>query len=463
VRLRVPGLIAALIIGVSHAVAAQRATVRGVVFDSIAGRPLPAATVQIAGDTPDFAGRATTTDSAGRYSFADLPSGRYMLGFLHPVLDSIGVDLPLSHVDLTDGATIIADLGIPSARRMRRAICGAGAVGDSGGVVIGTVRQARDRASVPRARVVAEWSELALTSRGLRPTIARRTTESSASGWFALCNVPRTGIVALSAYAAGDSVDRVDVDMPDAGFLRRELYVGRVPSTLHGVVVSAEAGRPLPNVQVSVVGGGQTRTDESGAWTLTGVPAGTRMVESRAIGFLPDRRAVDVIPEGPAIRTPLSSIKAVLDTVRISATRAHELEMQGFEERRQSTTGRFVTTADVARARPIVTTQLLRNVPGLYLERDANGEPTLTMRGIFEPRCRPGVYIDGRYMNDIGAEDIDDWVQPEEIAGIEIYSGTEAPARFTTGMAGVGRMSQSDGPHICGSIVVWTRLRSRSP
>ncbi len=459
-RLRVLGLI----IGVSHVATAQRATVRGVVFDSIAGRPLAAATVQIAGDAPDFAGRAATTDSTGAYSFADLPPGRYLLGFLHPVLDSIGVDLPPSRVEVAGAATVVADLGIPSARRMRGAICGAVAGKDSGGVVIGTVRQASDRAPVGRARVVAEWTEVALTKNGLRPTIARRTTDASPSGWFALCNVPRAGIVALSAYAAGDSVDRVDVEMPDAGFLRRELYLGRVPSTLRGVVVSAEGGNPLPNVQVSVVGGGQTRTDNTGAWTLADVPSGTRMIEARAIGFLPDRRAVDVIPDGPSVRTPLSSIKAVLDTVRISATRAHEVEMRGFEQRRQSSTGRFITAADVARSRPVVTTQLLRNIPGLYLERDANSQPVLTMRGTFEPRCRPGVYIDGRYMNDIGAEDIDDWVHPDEIAGIEIYSNTEVPARFNTGMAGVGRVSASDpndAVHICGSIVVWTRLRAR--
>ncbi len=60
-RLRVLGLI----VGVSHVAMAQRATVRGVVFDSIAGRPLAAATVQIAGEAPDFAGRAATTDSSG--------------------------------------------------------------------------------------------------------------------------------------------------------------------------------------------------------------------------------------------------------------------------------------------------------------------------------------------------------------------------------------------------------------
>ncbi len=387
-----------------------------------------------------------------------------MLGFLHPVLDSIGVDLPPSRVDVADASTVIADLGIPSARRMRGAICGVVAGKASGGVVIGTIRKAGDRAPVERARVVAEWSELALTKGGLRPTIARRTTESSASGWFALCNVPRAGIVALSAYATGDSVDRVDVEMPDAGFLRRELYLGRVPSTLRGVVVSAEGGNPLPNVQVSVVGGGQTRTDNTGAWTLSDVPSGTRMVEARAIGFLSDRRAVDVIPDGPPVRTSLSSLKAVLDTVRISATRAHDVEMLGFEQRRQSSTGHFITAADVARTRPVVTSQLLRNMPGLYLERDSSGQPVLTMRGTFDPRCRPGVYIDGRYMNDIGAEDIDDWVHPDEIAGIEVYSGTEVPARFNTGMAGVGRVSGGDpnaGVNVCGSIVVWTRLRAR--
>src|SRR5512138_941129 len=72
------------------------ATVSGVVRDSIANSPLADATVQlIASDDPARFERTTTSDSLGRFILRDVPLGRYMLGFFHPVLDSLGVEAPL--------------------------------------------------------------------------------------------------------------------------------------------------------------------------------------------------------------------------------------------------------------------------------------------------------------------------------------------------------------------------------
>jgi hypothetical protein len=94
------------------------ATVRGVVRDSIANAALPNATVQL------FAGnfiRTATTDSAGSFIVTGVPTGRYTIGFLHPLLDSIGIDSPLREINVV-GPTEI-DLAIPSPSRIRQAIC----------------------------------------------------------------------------------------------------------------------------------------------------------------------------------------------------------------------------------------------------------------------------------------------------------------------------------------------------
>ena len=42
------------------------------------------------------------------------------------------------------------------------------------------------------------------------------------------------------------------------------------------------------------------------------------------------------------------------------------------------------------------------------------------------------------------AQDIDDWVHPNEVAGIEVYAGTVVPPQFQVGLKG------------CGRIVIWT-------
>ena len=45
------------------------------------------------------------------------------------------------------------------------------------------------------------------------------------------------------------------------------------------------------------------------------------MLEVRALGYYPDRRQVNVVDNGPPVRVTLSTLRAVLDTVRIRATR----------------------------------------------------------------------------------------------------------------------------------------------
>src|SRR5437773_10933261 len=68
-------------------------TVSGIVHDSIAGLPLSGATVQIvSADTDGHFAATRSTDSTGRYEVHDVPAGRYVLGFLHPLLDSIGIE-----------------------------------------------------------------------------------------------------------------------------------------------------------------------------------------------------------------------------------------------------------------------------------------------------------------------------------------------------------------------------------
>jgi hypothetical protein len=56
-------------------------------------------------------------------------------------------------------------------------------------------------------------------------------------------------------------------------------------------------------------------------------------------------------------------------------------------------------------------------------------------------------------MRDLSADDIDTWVKPNEIAGIEVYTGPGVPPQFSAGMGVVGLSEQ-----VCGSLIIWTRL-----
>jgi hypothetical protein len=445
---------------VARAVRAQTAgaTVSGIARDSVASAPLPGAIVQlVTRGTPAGAAVSATSDSLGRFQFSNVPDGRYLIGFFHPMLDSLGVLAPVHEILVQGTRDLHVDVGIPSAASLRAAICGASVSGQAAGMVVGFVRQARDHEAVAKATVVGEWVELSLTPHGTVRSTPSVVAATGANGWFALCHVPSSGIVAISAIHMADSTELVEVDMGSAGILHRELYFGSERGgRLTGTVISAAERQPIANALVSV-GDGTTRTDERGDWTLTDVPLGTRMLEIRAINYYPERRAVDVVGDAPAVFVALGTLKAKLDAVKITAARL-SLNTSGFDERRRGGDGYYITPEDVAQRNPMVTSEMLRRVPGLRLERGSNfGDGMrVLMRGTAGSACSPAVYIDGGYMGDLSADDLDDMVNPDQIAGIEVYAGAAVPPQFTRGMAGVGRTGES-----CGSIVIWTRPSSR--
>src|SRR5438034_11453535 len=74
-------------------------TVTGIVHDSISRIPLSGATVQlVAADRARRFARTTISDSLGRYTLDSVPAGRYSIGFFHPVLESLGIEPPVSEL-----------------------------------------------------------------------------------------------------------------------------------------------------------------------------------------------------------------------------------------------------------------------------------------------------------------------------------------------------------------------------
>lgn len=442
-------------------------TVSGIVHDSITGGPLADATVQlVSSDDPARFLRNATSDSLGHFVLNDVPLGRYMLGFLHPVLDSLGIEAVPREVNVASYSPVIANLSVPSPLRLRSAICRNTAAGDSVAVIIGTVRNAQDGTPAAKVNVTGEWLEFALNRLGMARRAARRSTTTTDTGWYALCDVPTSGTVALVATSGSDSTGIVEVLMPAERFLRRDLYVGptRTDSVtitteagnttttskrrihvgngrLTGTVVTVSGSQPLADAMVGIVNGPQTRTNSRGEFTLTNAPPGTRMLEVRALGYFPVQRHVNVVNGAQPVRVALSTFKAMLDTVRITASRdAFGPDDGGFQRRRRMGLGNFITPADIIRFPIQQTSDVFRRVPGVRVELDDYGSKFLTIRG-----CRPGIFINGANMSFMDTDDIDSWVYPSDIKGIEVHSETTAPSEFQVGLGG------------CGSIVIWTK------
>ena len=436
----------------SDVAAPPTTTISGVVRDSLAHRPLASAEVQLA-DVSDPARVITArSDSLGRYALRDVPDGRYSIGFFHSLLDSIGIEPTQRSLLVVDHRAVHADLATPSLAQLRTAVCGPRPAGDSAAVLVGIVRDARDGAPLAGVSVVGDWLELSFTSTGVVRHIPRRVATTAANGWFALCDVPPAGTIQLVASRDADSTDRVDVAVPADGCARRDLYLGPAPAVvttdtvlradsltrprrrrvgdgrLAGSVLAAVGGRPLAGAQLAIVDGPRTVADAAGQWTLVDVPVGTRVLEVRAIGYYPERRQVDVVRGAPPVLVRLSTLKAVLDTVRVTASRLGD--RNGFQERRRSGAGRFLTASDIAMRQPLNIGDVFRTMSGLRVMYDGGGRPTeLRMRGPFG-LCSPAIYIDGMYFANLTTDDLNVMVPPRDIVGIEVYSDATTPAQF---------------------------------
>jgi hypothetical protein len=428
------------------------------VRDSLFRAPLADAMVQlVASDDPTRFGRVTISDSLGRFSIAGVPDGPYNLGFFHPRLDSLGVEAPAREVRIANGSSVRADLAIPSPDRLREAICGYRSGRDGGSLVLGTVRDARDGAPAAGAYVVAEWMELTYSARTVTRHIPVVLSKTQGQGWFALCGLPRAGMIALTAHRGTDSTDLIELDVPAERIVRRDLFVGpprvvnatdsasaqTASGSLSGTVVTIQEGKPVAGAEVSISGGPNARSNPSGTWTLSGMPIGTRMLDIRALGYYPVHRPVDIIEGAPPVQVKLFTLRSVLDTVRVTASRLRQTST-GFEERRRTGVGHYLTAADVAKHRPVVTSDLFRYVQGVRVVDENTVHRSFEMKGAFKDACTPEVYINGHFMADIGPDEVDSWVNPNELDGVEVYSEGTVPPQFHRSLTE------------CGAIVIWT-------
>ena len=448
------------------------ATVSGVVHDSISGQPLSGAMVQlIAADDPTLLVRTGMADGFGYFAWDSVPEGRYLLGFMHPMIDSLGLALPYREVRVTGGTAVRADLAIPGARQLGVALCGPRFATDSTAVLVGFVHHAQSRAPAIGAVVTGEWLEIALRPGGVFQQVARVDATADENGWFALCGVPRDVVIGVRAGLDADSTALIEVNVPAHGFMRRVLFVGAaqtiastevaVPDSddslaveprlvqvgsgrLTGTVVRAVDGSPLPDAQVRIQDGPRVKVNADGEWTLVDVPAGTRMLEVRSLGYYPERRVVNVVADAAPVHVALSTFSAVMDTVKVTATRLFDRDSDGFQRRRRTGAGRYLDADDIAKHRPMETSHVFRMVPGLRLANEGGFGEVIQMRSNYAGMCHPTIYVDGLQMWDAEASGVDMWVRPAEIKGIEIYSAASTPGRYQSRKG-------------CGTILIWTR------
>jgi hypothetical protein len=209
--------------------------------------------------------------------------------------------------------------------------------------------------------------------------------------------------------------------------------------------VRAENGDSIPNIaEVRVRAGLNARSDAHGAYSLDGVPFGEQVLAVRAMGYAPVNLIVHVAHADEEFNVILTPIPFPLDTVYTRAI-ARALVINGFEARRTTRPGRFLTWDDFARVDAQSMTDVLRHQPGFtfsddrLLMRSAFGASSRTGLG----RCEPTVVIDGVIRHTMRVQEIDA-LPLRWVIGIELYDESIAPTQFQLPRSG------------CGSVVVWT-------
>ncbi|MES2525173.1 MAG: carboxypeptidase regulatory-like domain-containing protein [Gemmatimonadota bacterium] len=446
---------------------ARVSRVTGTVFDSLAMKPLPGALVQLMLASDPSKVRSASSAADGAFRFDSVPAGEYVLGFLHPRLDSIPVVPAMLRVDVRDAGEVTAALRVPSASTVITGSCGPNALRDSTGLFAGTVRTANGAPLPGPGRVRVRWTQLSVSQRGIERTNPSVVTSTTEDGKFAVCGVPLGASLLTRAYAGGDSSGFAEFAPTDNGVMHRTLFVARaerIASTdslrpsetmvrgagiLGGVVRNAR-NQPIAGARATVWSTGvEAVTDARGEFRMTGLPTGTYTLEIRGIGYEPMRRAVDILPDRDDEITVSLPQLATLNPVKVNATRVFTSTFQNEAEARRRALGfgYFIDEGAIEKRNPIAVADLLRTTPGVFVTLGPRGDQ-VQMRGAGRSAayCTPAVFIDGN-LSGIDDGRLDLIVSAQQVRSVEVYPRVSSvPGQFLT----------LNG---CGSIVLWTGPR----
>lgn len=227
----------------------------------------------------------------------------------------------------------------------------------------------------------------------------------------------------------------------------------QAPRTITGVIRDS-SGVGIAGAEVTVVGTTMRAESEAdGAFRLANVAAGpATSLHVRRLGF----RATDVDAPAAAGSAPviITLVRAAqeLPAVLVSGQRSRALDMRlgGFYQRRKGGAGRFITRDQIEQIDPMMMTDVFRRIPGAQIMQGSGGiRNAVRFRG---QRCAPLVFLDGMAL---AAAEFDlDALVPASIEAMEIYSGPAGlPAQFMA------------PPYVqaCGTIVIWSRSGEPRP
>lgn len=435
----------------------------GRVVEAGTNEPLRDVAISISGTS-----HGATTDSAGFFRIAPMLPGRYTMSVADTLILS-GTRGRVVQLDVSPTLAAESPVSVelpPRAGSFARAC--PSAVGSSSVFLLG-------RVSGPL--VVAESLTMEATwnvSERLTATDATilrggASASISSTGRFMLCGVPRTrvnlavrgdrGVIADSVIVIRSAGEIVNLD-----WQLRSISRATTGGAIVGRVVDGGTGNPVRGAEVWVPSASSTvLTDSSGVFSV-GHPTGTALLSIRRIGFEVRRDTVSVREGASEAREfRLARQAQTLDTVRVSSSHVKYASpgLQGFENRRARSEGRFISESQLRKdENRNLASLLVSHLSGLTIVAGNNGSVFIhstrkacggtAFSGCIQKACYATIYLDGAMIysaTNAGASPPNILqFSPSTLAGIEYYpSGGVGPAEFNRTDSG------------CGLLLLWTR------
>ena len=441
---------------------------QGIAVDSLHGEPLIGALISVEGTA-----RIGMSDSLGRFLIDSLAPGTYRVLVDHPMLDTLGISLVTPPMAIGAGELTRTVIAVPTGEFLVNLFCPAARRALGPGALVGRVREPDSDSAAVGARVSLVWydpdppglpSNLRVSK---KPPRVREATVG-ADGTYRLCGLPEQYGAKLQAQRKdGGATAEVPVTQ-DGGLLAlRSMSVAALPvasagedsagaprpqprgsARVFGKVVNRN-GAPVVGARVGLMGtSAATLTRTNGDFVLDSLPAGTQALVVRQIGYRPTEVAIDLSSRAPSrVTVQLGAFVPELSPVEVVSRRDDGLQKVGFLDRkRNSAGGYFLGPEQLDKRNALKFSDILRATPGIRVS-ESNGQATITSSRSTQGNGCVTMFVDGSQWQQIAPGDLDSFVQPNEVAAIEVYSGAAVPAQFAT-------PGQS-----CAAVVVWTKTR----
>jgi hypothetical protein len=446
------------------------AYLQGVAIDSIHGAPLANAVIQLQGSD-----RVAVTDSLGRFVADSVKPGSYKILVDHPILDTLGILLSTAPMQFVGGEVTRVVVAVPSQDFLADRLCPAARRALGPGVLVGRVREPDSEVPAIGARVSLVWydpeeagiKDLKAAGISVKAQRVPRVREATVGedGTYRLCGLPPQYEGKLQAQRKdGGTTAEVTVKQDGGLLAMRSMSVAPLalakgadsakgPAVAKGSArvfgrVTNKSGAPVSGARVSLVGNGAaTLTRTNGEFSLDSLPAGTQAISVRHLGYTPQEVPVELSARAPArVNVSLGDYTPELAPVEVVSRMEQGLDRVGYTGRKRGATGGyFIGPEQIENRHAAAFTDLLTSTPGIRVDGTLGRAYITSTRTVGKAGC-VRIFVDNNPWQQMQPGDLDAFVQPTEVAAIEVYpAGSMMPVEFQT--------SGAD----CSAVVVWTK------